>query len=147
MTGPAQAGQLDDDARTRLAHFADMLISGSPGWPSASDVDVHGRWMDRTLAARPDLVDIILSVLAIPGEPRDVLDGLRDRDRRTFDAFSQAIAGTYLMHPRVRRQLGLPAGPPEKQPAYPDEAEAYLEGGLLEPVIARGSIFRTAPDD
>ena len=54
MTSRGGGATLDDAARARLAGFADVLISGSPGWPSASGAQVHGEWMDRTFAARPE---------------------------------------------------------------------------------------------
>lgn len=135
MTGKAL---LIDADRARLARLADLLISGSPGWPSASAADVHGTWMDRTFAARPDLAETVIAVLALPGEPREVLAGLRNEEPKRFDGFSYAVAGTYLMNPKVRRQFGLPGGPPEKNPPLPDESDFYLDGGLLDPVIARG---------
>ena len=50
----------DDRQRARLARLADALISGSSGWPSASEADVHGKWIDITLAARPDLVPVVM---------------------------------------------------------------------------------------
>jgi hypothetical protein len=134
---------LTESQRARLALFSDALISGSPGWPSASAADADSKWIERALAARPDLVTVVLAVVEQSGEPQDVLRGL---DRATFDSFSTLIAGTYLMNPEVRRKLGLPAGPPERNPPYPDEADYYLEGGLLDPVMARGSAgFRRTP--
>lgn len=137
---------LDQAARARLAQFANALIAGSPGWPSASEAEVHDVWIDRSLAARPDLVAIVTSVLAAAGEPREVLNELRTCDPGRFENFSSLVAGAYLMNPRVRRKLGLPAGAPERNPPYPDEADFYLEGGLLDPVIARGSAgFRRTP--
>ena len=135
---------LAESQRARFARFADALISGSLGWPSATAAQVHDKWIERALNARPDLVPVVLNVVERPGEPQDVLRGL---EPTTFDSFSTAVAGAYLMAPEVRRQMGLPAGPPERNPAYPDEADYYLEGGLLDPVIARGSAgFRRTPD-
>ncbi|HEX4764661.1 MAG TPA: hypothetical protein VH414_00105 [Lichenihabitans sp.] len=132
--------------RSRLAQFADVLISGSPGWPSASQADVHGKWMDITLSARPDLIDLVVDVIGMEGDPHDVLQQIKTREIVRFDRFSTAIAGTYLMNPRIRKQLGLPAGMPEANPPFPDEADYYLEDGLLEPVIARGSaMFKRTP--
>ena len=139
MNSPALA----PEQRARFARFADALISGSSGWPSASAADADGNWIERALAARPDLVPVVLEVVERKGEPQDVLKSL---DRATFESFSTAVAGTYLMSPDVRVKLGLPAGPPERNPPYPDEADYYLEGGLLDPVISRGSAgFRRTP--
>ena len=137
---------LDAADRRRLAGFADVLISGSPGWPSASEAEVHGSWMDRTFAARPDLAKVVASVIAMPGEPSEILERMKSEDAGRFRSFSTAVAGTYLMNPMVRTQYGLPAGPPEKNPPMPDESDYYLEGGLRDPVVARGSAgFRRTP--
>ena len=38
----------------------------------------------------------------------------------------------------MRRELGYPGPVPMRQPALPDEADAYLEDGILDVVIARG---------
>ena len=138
---------LNDELRARLGQFADLLITGGAGLPSASAADVQGKWIDRTLAARPDLVDTIHSVLNRPDEPRAALDALRRDDHQLFDRFAFAIAGAYLMNPRVRRQLGLPGNAPKRKPAYPDESDHYLEGGILDPVIERGPIYRPTPPD
>lgn len=139
MTAAEVTYGLDEASRTRLGRFADALISGSPGWPSASVADVHTVWIERTFAARPDMLETVKTVLAIKGEPDAVLAELRAGDPVRFETFVTAIAGSYLMNPRVRRQFGLPSGPPERNPPFPDEADFYLDGGILDPVIARGS--------
>jgi hypothetical protein len=147
MTSISDEHRLRGLDRNRLAQFADVLISGSPGWPCASQADVHGKWMDITLAARPDLIDLVAGVITTEGDPKDVLKRIKDREIVRFDRFSNAIAATYLMNPRIRKQLGLPSGMPEADPPFPDEAEYYLEDGLLEPVIARGSaMFKRTPE-
>lgn len=51
--------------------------------------------------------------------------------------------GAYLI--RVWRRLGYPGRKPT--PVLDDEADFYLDGGLLEPVIARGPIYRPTPDE
>lgn len=144
--GQAPAGlHLEDALRGRLAAFADLLITGGAGLPSASEANVQGKWIDRTIAARPDLAPTVQAVLAMPGEPADVLAGLRREDHPTFHRFASTLAGAYLMNPRVRRLLGLPGAAPKPQPAYPDEADYYLADGILDPVIERGPIYRPTP--
>ena len=44
--------------------------------------------------------------------------------------------------PEVRQLLGYPAGVRARQPAYPDEADSYLDDGILDAVIVRGPIYR-----
>jgi hypothetical protein len=131
--------------RVRLGLFADVLIKGGAGFPSASSVDVPGAWIDRVLAVRPDLETVIVSVIEMEGDPEQVLAQLQLEQRATFDSFAFAIAGAYLINPRIRKLLGYPAAIPESNPAYPDEAESYLEDGILDVVINRGPIYRPTP--
>jgi hypothetical protein len=135
---------LDDALRQRLAGFADVVIPGGAGLPPASGVDVHGKWIDRTLGARPDLAELVHAVIARPGEPQAELEQLRKDDSDAFETFAYAIAASYLMSPRVRKLLGYPGATPKANPAYPDEAEYYLSDGILDPVLQRGPIYRRA---
>jgi hypothetical protein len=134
-----------DDQRARLAELADCLISGGAGLPSASDVDTHGPWIDRVLDARPDLAPVVQQVLALDGPPQETLDGLRERDPEVFGHFAYTVAGAYLTNPRIRKLLGYPAAGPAKNPAFEDEADSYLEDGILDVVTARGPIYRPTP--
>lgn len=136
---------LTAEQRARLAVFADALIGGGVGMPSASGAEVHSRWIDRVFAARPDMEATVREVLASEGDPAEVLGGLRADEPDRFASFAFAIAGAYLINPRIRRELGYPGPLPMKQPALPDEAEAYLEDGILDVVIARGPIYRPTP--
>lgn len=133
---------LDDDARARLAGLADQMIPGGEGLPPASAVDVQGKWIDRALAARPDLAAPVRAALEREGAPSAVLQQLREDDEGLFESFGYVIAGAYLMHPRVRKLLGYPSNVPKTKRAYPDESDAYLADGILDPVIARGPAFR-----
>jgi hypothetical protein len=144
---PTTRPELDDALRARLAEFADVLIAGGAGLPSASAADVQGKWIDRTFAARPDLVPIVHEVIGRPGDPAAELGRIRTEEPQLFDDFSHAIAGAYLMVPKVRKGLGLPGNAPKRKPAYPDEAEHYLGDGILDPVIERGPIYRPTPPE
>jgi hypothetical protein len=146
MSLASETSTLDDAQRATLATFADALIPGGAGLPSASEADVHGKWIDRTLRARPDLCDPVLAVLARGGDPGVELDRWRREDPPTFETFTLAVSGSYFMNPRVRRLLGYPGNAPKRKLAYPDEADFYLDGGkLLEPVAERGPIYRPTP--
>jgi hypothetical protein len=136
-----------ESEREALRAFADTLIPGGDGLPSASEADVHGKWIDRTLRARPDLAEFVLAVVGRGGEPEAELERLREADRVTFDAFTTAVSAAYFMNPRVRKLLGYPGTAPKRKPAYPDEADFYLHGGkLLQPVLERGPIYRPIPE-
>ena len=142
MTQPANHLQLSEPERHRLGLIADALIGGGGGLPSAREADVQGVWIDRVLAARPDLFDVLSKAASISGDPQLVLDRL---DSAELDHIKYAIAAAYLINPRVRALLGYPGNAPEKQPAYPDEAQSYLEDGILDAVIKRGPIYRPTP--
>ena len=88
---------------------------------------------------------VIEQVIALPGDPAVALEALRAEGRPNFDTFAFAIAGAYLINPRIRLLLGYPGPAPIKNPAFPDEAESYLEDGLLDPVVNRGRIYRPTP--
>ena len=55
--------ELDADKRARFAQFADQLIAGGAGFPTASEADPEGKWLDRTLVARPDLIEVVPSCI------------------------------------------------------------------------------------
>ena len=56
---------LASDQRARLGEFADVLIPGGHGLPSASEAKVHEKWIDRALAARPDLFEIVVTTISL----------------------------------------------------------------------------------
>ena len=128
--------------RQRLAAFADALIPGGAGLPSASAADVHEAGIDRTLDCRPDLRELITSVISVTGEPHEALKRLRAEQPDVFDSFAFTIAGIYFMNPEVRRLVGYPGDAPQRKRAKPGEAEEYLKDGILDPVIERGPIYR-----
>jgi len=101
--------------------------------------------IDRTLECRPDLSQLITSVIDGRAEPREELERLRKKQPDVFDKFAFAIAAVYFLNPEVRRLLGYPGAAPQRKAAKPGEAEDYLRGGLLDPVVARGPIYRPTP--
>lgn len=146
IKGKDKGFDFSDADRDRLAGFVDALIAGGAGFPSASEADVHTVWIDRALGARPDLFPFVRQVLDTPGEPQDVLDRLRSEEESVFDELGFIVAGAYLINPKIRKGFGYPGITPEKNPAFPDEAEAYLADGILDRVIERGPIYRPTPD-
>jgi hypothetical protein len=127
----------------KLNEFADVLIPGGAGLPSASEVDPDGNWMERTLKVRPDLKDILFACLEKAGEPEKILDNLKKEDPEEFDRFAFAISGAYLMNTRVRIILGYPGAATMPNPILPGEAESYLDDGILDAVINKGTIYRS----
>jgi hypothetical protein len=146
MTVPASGTPLGDAQRATLAAFADVLIPAGAGLPSASEAKVQEKWIDRVLRARPDLAAPVLAVLDRGGDPTVELDRWRTEEPATFEQFTFAVSGGYLLNPRVCKLLGLPGNAPKRKPAFPDEADFYLEDGILDAVRARGPIYRPTPE-
>ena len=63
--GPAAGdGRRDARGRATFAGLADVLVPATGGMPSASEIGVHERWVDRVIAARPDLAGRLEALLA-----------------------------------------------------------------------------------
>lgn len=137
--------ELDAAARATLAALADVLVPAAGEMPSASEADVHGKWVDRVLAARPDLGPPLAELLAAAQgrDPRAEVQRLNDEQPAAFGVLALVATGAYYLNPRIRRLIGYPGQ--KRNPPYPDEADYYLRDGLLEPVLARGSIYRATP--
>jgi hypothetical protein len=133
------------DWRRRFAAFADALICGGVGLPSASAADVHGTWVDRMLACRPDLTDVIMKVIGTTADPKEELTRLQTSEPALFEEFANTVASAYFLNPEVRQLLGYPGAAPQRKKAKPGEAEEYLRDGLLDPVVKRGPIYRKVP--
>ncbi len=138
---------MSPEQRSTLAGLADVLVPAADGMPAASEVKVHERWIDKALGARPDLEAGLLAMLDVAAdrEPAAELERLRTEEPAGFETLALLVTGAYYMHPRVRKLIGYPGQGPN--PAYPDEAEWYLRDGLLDPVVARGPIYRPTPRD
>jgi choline dehydrogenase-like flavoprotein len=136
---------LDAEQRTTFAALADVLIPAAGGMPSASDVGVEGKWLDRALRARPDLEPgVVVTLAATDGrDPEKTLRLLYEEDPDAFAALALAVSGAYYMHLKVRKRIGYPGQ--KHDPPFPDEADYYLEGGLLDPVLERGALGKPTP--
>ncbi len=53
------------------------------------------------------------------------------------------VTAAYYLSPKVRRSIGYPGQRPHE--VFPDQAEHDLRDGILDPVIARGPIWRQVP--
>jgi hypothetical protein len=137
----------DERQRQRLAALADTLMPGAGALPSPSEAGAHHQGIDRVLRTRPDLAPVIRAAASAPGSAAEYLAALRASDQAAFSALAYALAAAYLTVPQVRRALGYPGAAPRRSPAPPDEADYYLEDGILQPVLDRGSIFRPVTGD
>ena len=132
------------ELRETLAGLVDALFPPGGDMPGGTEVDVHGRWFDRAVSARPDLVPELVRLLenARGTDPRAEVMRLQAEDKAGFSVLALAVAGAYYMSPKVRKRLGYPG--PKADPPYPDESEYWLRDGVLDPVKARGPIYRDA---
>jgi len=143
-TGPD--GGLHPEDRRRLTVVADHLFPPTHGMPSVTDVDLAGRLIDQVLRARPDLVEPLIHIVRRPfSSPAVFLDALRRDDPLAFDTLVTAIAAGYYMAPEARQALGYPGQVATEIDRF--ELPEFLEEGLLDPVIARGPIYRTLEAD
>jgi hypothetical protein len=134
-----------DEHRTALAVATALIPAGSAGLV-ASQLPDYERWLSRALAARADAFHAITRVLA----DFDGLDGaqlttaLRERhEEPEIQAVCSVIAGAYLMSQGVRERIHYPGQHPNPPPF--DEAADQIMDGILDPVVARGSIYTAAP--
>lgn len=133
----------DHNARALLARLADCLIPAREGSLSASQAGVAGQWLDKVLAACPDLAPGLETLLlkAHGRDPLETVAELRRSDPAAFGILAEVAAGAYFLNPDVRQAIGYAGQTPRAIDPRPD----YMEDGLLESVIRRGPIYRPTP--
>jgi len=136
---------LSDEQTASLRQLGDALAPASETMPSFSEADKSGRFLLRAFEALPHLAPLAIAAADGLGDtdPREYLERLSVEQSEMFSALHSTVVGAYLINRRVWRRLGYPGRKPT--PVLDDEAEFYLEGGLLDPVIARGPIYRPTP--
>lgn len=139
--------KLDLTDRDRIAAIADTLMPGGDGLPLPSEIDIQHHWIDEALAAAPALAGSLSFVLGVDASPADIVEDLRSNEPEVFMALTFLLSGAYFLHPTVRKALGYEGQAIPETPPLEGEAEYFLEDGLLEPVIARGRIYRPTPDE
>lgn len=115
---------LSPDERRRLDELADRMIPAGDGMPPGSE-----GLIEEALRARPDLAAALREVLRGEGEltpAQTVLVG-------------EVVAGAYFLKQEVKDRIGYHGRRAVPLPATPDYDD------LIEPVIARGPIYREAP--
>jgi hypothetical protein len=139
MGGSATADGMSDDDRTRYGELADVLIPNAEGMPSARQAEVHTRWADEALRARPDLMVGLRQALDLSaGLPAEAaVEMLNSQHAPIFDALGTLTAGAYFLNPKVKGLIGYPGQVPQ-----PIEDDVATYADLLERVLDRGPIYR-----
>jgi hypothetical protein len=139
-------GPIDGALRDRLRAFADVLIPAAHDMPAASEVGVADRQLDVVLGARADLAEPLARALerVDPADHEGSLARLREEDRAAHEALLLTVVGGYYIDRDVRRRLGYTGQVPVE--VRPEIIPNYVEEGLVEPLLARGPIYRPVPD-
>lgn len=131
----------DEDRRATFVAVADHLIPAAHGMPSAGDVvsDVRLRFV---LVARPDLIEPLRAALRseIGDNPTTRLTVLERDEPDHHAALLLVVVAGYYTDKGVWERLGYPGqvAKPVNAWQYP----AYLEEGLIDPVLAQRPIWR-----
>ncbi len=131
---------LDDGERAALAAIADHFIPAADDMPSAADV-VDADRLAFVLRARPDLAEPLKAALRseLGADVPDRLTALAD-EPTNLAALQLAIVGGYYTDKGVRELIGYPGQMALELRSW--EYPAYLEEGLIDAVVARGSVWR-----
>lgn len=132
---------LDEERLAVFSSLADRLIPAAHGMPSAAEIVDEAR-IRFVLTARPDLIDPLREALRpeLGGDAAARLKALEGDEDDNLAALLLVLVGGYYTDPGVRELIGYP-GQLAKQIyswKYPD----FMEEGLLDPVLARGPIWR-----
>jgi hypothetical protein len=132
------------EPRDWLRPLFDALIPEEDGMPTASAVGVADGQLDLGLRARPDLPRHLVRACALTEglAPSKALRTLPALDPAAHAAVLETVAGGYYAHAQVRALLGYTGQQPV--PVRPDDHPEYLAEGLLDRVVERGPIYRSA---
>ncbi|WP_193241874.1 hypothetical protein [Streptomyces phaeolivaceus] len=137
----------DDETRT-VRTVADVLVPGTGSRPAATDDPDFAAHLSRALDARVDAFESITRMLAaLSGRAApDVHHALRrlsESEPEAFQALSTVVAGAWLIGPATRERIGYPGQ--RAAPAPVDRGADEVSDGILDPVLARGPVFRPTP--
>lgn len=137
------SGFLDERQKVTLADISDQLIPAAHHMPSASQAHVADIWGDEVLNLRPDLREDFYRGLRIYADVRtdgNALAQLQAQDSAAFNAIGVVVSGAYFLNPEIRRLIGYPGQ--ESRSYVTPEIPEYLQSGMLEAVLKRGSTYR-----
>jgi hypothetical protein len=134
---------LDTEQRRRYAALADVLVPARGGLPSATQAGAHEDGLIRVLAAWPSLgpsLTAILDKLDPHDDAETAVARLEYERKDDLLLLFTAIAGAYYLNDDVRRLIGY-----DGQRALGSDAFYPLDEQMLEPVRARGRVYREPP--
>jgi hypothetical protein len=138
---------LSEQELSQLRGVASVLLPGLNDSPAAStlpDLDVLLQKAAKALGPELSVLQQALESLP-PSVEWNTLLRFSKANQADFDVISTAVAGAYFLSTEVLQSIGYPTGPRTRAPI--DLAADEIGSGVLEPVIARGSIVRLPPSD
>jgi hypothetical protein len=141
---------LTDDEITALRAVADVLIPAAGDNPSATAEPGFTEQLRVAAHARADaFAPVTAELAALAGADRDTVEhrlrALHAERPEVFQPLSAVVAGAWLLLPAVRERIGYPGQ--RRDPAPFDQAAEELGGGILDPVLARGTVYTPVPED
>ena len=132
---------LDPVRRAVFREVASHLIPAAHGMPAAGDV-VDDRRLAFVLQARPDLVEALRVALRpeLGDDPGTRLATLAAGEPESASALQLAVVAGYYTDTAVRAAIGYPGQVAKPVTAF--DFPAYIEEGLIDPVLERGPIWR-----
>jgi hypothetical protein len=132
-----------DEDLDLLREYGDVLVPEDGKAPNFSQADPDGDVLALTLEQAGHRLAQILAILKdTPGAgPGERLDALETSQPGEFRYLRDILVCTYLSTPMIWDLVGYDGRKPH--PPEPGEAEEYLAGGILDPVVARGPIYTT----
>ena len=139
-TGADERTTLSDEERATFIAMADHLIPAANGMPSAAEIVTDDR-LRFVLRSRPDLGEPLKAALRpeLGSNAADRLAKLADEPTNLSAAQLVIVAG-YYTDKRVRELIGYPGQMALEVRSW--EYPVYLEEGLIDAVLARGSVWR-----
>lgn len=136
--------RLGPEASATLDRLAAAMLPGAgamPAWQAPPD----GR-LDQLLGYRPDSVVDVARGLRFARDlgPGEAWGRLAAEDAAADAALRYLVLGAYYTRSDVKAVLGYPGQ--QSRPVDPEAELDFIAAGLLAPVIARGPIWRAAPE-
>jgi hypothetical protein len=141
---------LTDEEIATLRAVADVLIPPAGDSPGATAEPGFDDQLRMAADARADAFDEVTAELAalrraVPSTIDGRLRALHTERPGVFQPLSAIVAGAWLLLPAVRERIGYPGQ--RRDPAPFDQAADELGSGILEPVLARGTVYTAVPED